>query len=275
MTNMTENSEGYGLLSETSGVERMRDTRMQRHLPLDVGFKWLAMGWRDLVRQPLLSLLYGLSITVMSAVFVALLIAVKYDYILFPAAAGFLIVGPLLAVGLYAKSRALEAGKTVTLGEMVFVRLRSGAQIFFATLLLCLLTLLWMRAAVLLYALFFGVTSFPGLPHIVGLLLNEPMGWAMLAIGTAVGGFFASFAFALSAFSIPMLLDRPTDALTAMGTSMALVWNNIWPMIAWGAIVLFLCAVGLATFMLGFIVIFPLLGHASWHAYRLVADAEA
>lgn len=271
--NMAENSENYGLLSETSGVERMRDEQMQRHLPLDIGFKWLAMGWRDIVRQPLLSLLYGLSIAALSIMFIALLVALEYDYILFPALAGFLIVGPLLGVGLYAKSRAHEAGKSITLGEMLFVKLRSGAQIFYATLLLCLLMLLWMRAAVLLYALFFGVTPFPGLSHIVDLLVNEPMGWAMLGVGTAVGGLFASFAFALSAFSIPMLLDRRTDALTAMGTSMALVWNNVAPMIAWGAIILFLSAVGVATFMVGFIVIFPLLGHASWHAYRMVADA--
>ncbi len=271
--NMAENSENYGLLSETSGVERMRDEQMQRHLPLDIGFKWLAMGWRDIVRQPLLSLLYGLSIAVLSIMFIALLVALEYDYILFPALAGFLIVGPLLGVGLYAKSRAHEAGKSIALGEMLFVKLRSGAQIFYATLLLCLLMLLWMRAAVLLYALFFGVTPFPGLSHIVDLLVNEPMGWAMLGVGTAVGGLFASFAFALSAFSIPMLLDRRTDALTAMGTSMALVWNNVAPMIAWGAIILFLSAVGVATFMVGFIVIFPLLGHASWHAYRMVADA--
>ena len=271
---MAENSENYGLLSETSGVERTRDVRMQRNLPLDVGFKWLAMGWRDRMRQPLLSLLYGLSIAILSALFVGLLITFEYDYILFPALAGFLIVGPLLGVGLYAKSRAFEAGRTATLSEMIFPKLNSGAQIFYATLLLSLLTLLWMRAAVLLYALFFGVTPFPGLPHIVELLLNEPMGWAMLGVGTAVGGLFASFAFALSAFSIPMLLDRRTDALTAMGTSMALVWNNVWPMITWGAIILLLCAVGLATFFFGFILIFPLLGHASWHAYRMVADKE-
>lgn len=271
---MTENREGYGLLSETSGVERTRDERMQRHLPLDVGFTWLAKGWRDLVRQPLLSLLYGLGVTIASVIFVGLLVLLEYDYILFPALAGFLIVGPLLGVGLYVKSRALAAGRSVTLSQMLFVKLDSGAQIFFATLLLCLLTLLWMRAAVLLYALFFGVTPFPGLPHIADLLINDPRGWAMLAVGTAVGGLFASFAFAISAFSIPMLLARRTDALTAMGTSMALVWNNVWPMIMWGATILLLCAVGIATFFVGFIVIFPLLGHASWHAYRNVADAE-
>lgn len=271
---MTENGKGYGLFSETSGVERTRDERMQRHLPLDIGFTWLARGWSDLVRQPLLSLFYGLGIVIASAIFVALLVALEYDYILFPALAGFLIVGPLLGVGLYVKSRALEQGQSVTLSQMLFVKLRSGPQMFFATLLLCLLVLLWMRAAVLLYALFFGVTAFPGLSHITDLLLNQPMGWAMLVVGTAVGGLFAAFAFAISAFSIPMLLDRRTDAFTAMGTSMALVWNNLAPMIAWGAIILFLCVIGLATFLVGFIVIFPLLGHASWHAYRAVADAE-
>lgn len=271
---MSENGEGYGLLSETSGVERTHDERMQRRLPLDVGFTWLAKGWRDLVRQPFLSLFYGLGLAIASIVLVYLLIALQYDYILFPALAGFLIVGPLLAMGLYEKSRALERGATVSLNQMLFVKLRSGTQIFYAGVLLCLLTLLWMRAAVLLYALFFGVTPFPGLPHIAELLLNQPVGWAMLVVGTAIGGLFASFAFAISAFSIPMLLDRQTDALTAMGTSMALVWNNVWPMIAWGAIILFLCAVGVTTFFVGFIVIFPLLGHASWHAYRAVADAE-
>ncbi len=272
---MTENQDAYGLLSETSGIDRTRDTRMQRNLPATAGLTWLAQGWRDMVRQPLLSLSYGFGIAIISALFVGLLFLLEYDYILFPALAGFLIVGPLLGVGLYAKSRALERGETTTLSRMLFVKLGSGPQIFFAGLLLCLLTLLWMRAAVLLYALFFGVRPFPGLSHIVELLIAGPAGWFMLTVGTAIGGLFAAFAFAISAFSIPMLLDRKTDAFTAMGTSMALVWNNLAPMIVWGAIILALCLVGLATFLIGFIVIFPLLGHASWHAYRAVADVEA
>ena len=90
----------------------------------------------------------------------------------------------------------------------------------------------------------------------------------MLIVGTAVGGLFAAFSFAISAFSIPMLLDERIDALTAMGTSMALVWNNLPVMLAWGAIVLALFVLGLATGLLGLIVVFPLLGHATWHAYR-------
>lgn len=155
------------------------------------------------------------------------------------------------------------------------VRPRAGAQIFFTGLLLCLLTLLWNRAAVLLWALFFGVTVFPGLDNVVWTLLGTPYGWAMLIIGTAIGGLFASFAFAISVFSVPMLLDRPVDALTAMATSMKLVWNNLPTMIAWGAMVLVLFGLCVATGLIGMIVIFPLLGHATWHAYKALAGPEA
>ena len=148
------------------------------------------------------------------------------------------------------------------------VKPRAGAQIFFTGLLLCLLMVLWMRAAVLIYALFFGIRPFPGLDHIVYSIFTTPVGLAMLFVGTLVGGLFAAFGFAISVFSVPMLLDQRTDALTAMATSMAMVWNNLVPMIAWGAIVLALFAVSVATGLIGLIVIFPLLGHATWHAYR-------
>jgi len=102
------------------------------------------------------------------------------------------------------------------------------------------------------------------------MLFTTGTGWAMLAVGTAVGGLFAAFSFAISAFSIPMLLDENVDALTAMGSSMALVWNNLRVLLIWAAIVLVLFLLSLATAMLGLIVIYPLLGHATWHAYRAV-----
>ena len=93
----------------------------------------------------------------------------------------------------------------------------------------------------------------------------------MLAVGSAVGGLFAAFAFAISVFSVPMLLDRRVDALTAMGTSMKLVWNNLAPLLTWGFIVCLLFAICVATGLIGLILLFPLLGHATWHAYRSVA----
>jgi len=182
-----------------------------------------------------------------------------------------MVVGPLIAVGLYEKSRSLEQGRAISLARMIFVRPASGAQILFVGFIMLGLALLWMRAAVIIYALFFGWRPFPGLDHLAPMLFTTPIGWAMLAVGTAVGGVFAAFSFAISAFSVPMLLDRRTDAFTAMGTSISLVWNNRPVMITWGVIVLLLTLLGLGTGLIGLIVTFPLLGHATWHAYRTIS----
>jgi uncharacterized membrane protein len=185
-----------------------------------------------------------------------------------------MIVGPVVAVGLYQKSRAIERGDRVRLDDMLLVRGTSSGQIIFLGLLLSLLMLLWMRAAVLLYALFFGYRPFPGTDHIVQQLIGSPIGWAMLVTGTLVGGLFAVFAFAISAFSVPMLLARRLDAVTAMGLSFKFVWNNAGVMFVWGAIVAVLFAVSVATALVGLIIVFPLLGHATWHAYRAIVEPE-
>lgn len=271
---MGEADPSYWLLSETSGIGETRDPRLQRHLPILEGLRWLAAGWRDFWTRPSSSIAYGIGVFVLSVLFVWTLVGFGRDYILFPALAGFLIVAPFLAIGLYEKSRAIGAGRDIGLGAMLRVRPSAGAQIFFTGLLLCLLMLLWARAAVLLWALFFGVTAFPGLDHVVGLLFGSIYGWAMVIVGTAIGGLFAAFAFAISVFSVPMLLDRRVDALTAMAASMRLVWNNLPVMIAWGAMVLVLFALCVATGLVGMIIIFPLLGHATWHAYQAVARPE-
>src|SRR5215471_4807777 len=168
--------------------------------------KWLAQGWRDLMTQPAMSLAYGLLVFLISVGFVGGLVVLGLDYILFPAFAGFMVVGPILAVGLYEKSRRIAAHEPTRLTDMIFVKAKSGGQILFTGVLLCLLMLLWMRAAVIVYALFFGVVPFPGLGHIVPMLFTTPTGWAMLIVGSVVGGLFAAFSFAISAFSIPMLL---------------------------------------------------------------------
>jgi uncharacterized membrane protein len=248
--------------------------RWSRNLSPADAVRWLALGWNDLATRPGPSLAYGFLIFLVSSLIVGGLFRFGWDSVLFPAFAGFMVVGPILAVGLYEKSRRLAAGKPVSLSQMIFVKPKSGGQLLFAGILLCLLVITWMRAAVIIYALFFGLVPFPGLDHIAPMLFTTPTGWAMLIVGGAVGGLFAAFSFGISAFSIPMLLSRRIDALTAMGTSMALVWNNLAAMLTWGAIVLGLFLIGLATGMLGLIVVFPLLGHGTWHAYRAVA-AEA
>lgn len=247
-------------------------SKWKRDLAPSVVLDWLAAGWRDLRTDPAVSLVYGALVFLISLVIVVGLFGFGWDYILFPAFAGFMVVGPILAVGLYEKSRRLGAGQPVTLGGMIFVKPASGGQILFTGVLLCMLMLLWVRAAVIIYALFFGFRPFPGLDHVAAMLFTTGIGWAMLIVGSAVGGLFAAFALAISAFSIPMLLDERTDALTAMGRSMALVWHNLPVMLAWGAIVLGLFLVSLATWMIGLIIVFPVLGHGTWHAYQAMRD---
>ena len=245
-----------------------RETIWKRNLAPSAAFGWLDAGWRDLTNHPLESLSYGALVFLISFAIVVGLFAFGWDYILFPAFAGFMVVGPILAVGLYEKSRRIAAGEPVNLARMIYVKPKSGGQLLFTGVLLCLLMLLWMRAAVIIYALFFGLRPFPGLDHIAPMLFATPTGWAMLVVGSAVGGLFAAFAFAISAFSIPMLLSERIDAFTAMGTSTALVWNNLPVMLTWGAIVVALFLVSLATGLVALIVVFPILGHGTWHAYQ-------
>lgn len=252
-----------------------RKSPFARDLPPAAALGWLKAGWRDLTAEPGPSLAYGALVFVASVVVVAGLYLLALDYILFPALSGFMVLGPLLAIGLYEKSRRLAAGERVTLREMILVRPRAGGQVLFIGVLLAGLMLLWNRAAVLIYALFFGLQPFPGLDDVVPMLFTTLTGWAILIVGTAVGGLFAAFSFAISVFAVPMMLERRIDALTAMGTSMAMVWSNLPVMIAWGALVAGLFAAGVLTALVGLIVVFPLLGHATWHLWVTMRSDEA
>lgn len=250
-------------------------TDWRRAMPPAAAFGWLKAGWRDLVQHPGPSFAYGLLVSVTSFGVIAGIFRFGHDYILFPALSGFLVVAPIAAIGLYEKSRCLAAGRPATLSAMMFVKARSGGQILFVGLLLCLLMLLWMRAAVLLYALFFGLQPFPGLNDILPLLIHSRTGWALLTVGSLIGGLFAAFSFAISVFAIPRLLDERTDALTAMGQSMAMVWNNLPVMLVWALIVVSLFALSAATGLIGLILVFPLLGHATWHAFLAMRAPRA
>jgi uncharacterized membrane protein len=243
---------------------------LKRNLAPGAAWQWLAAGWRDLWVQPATSLAYGVAVFVVSAAIVELLFAFGWDYILFPALAGFMVIGPLLAMGLYEKSRRIAAGEPFNLFNMLIVRTASPGQLLFTGVLLLLLMLLWMRAAVIVYALFFGLLPFPGLDHVAHTLFTTTTGWALLVVGSAIGALFASFSFAISVFSVPRMLEEEVDALTAMGTSMAMVWNNLPVVLTWGAIVLVLFLLSLASGLLGLIVVFPLLGHGTWHAWRAI-----
>lgn len=254
---------------------RLRATaRFARNLPRGAALGWLAAGWADLRDRPAQSLLYGLAVLALSACVILGLIRADLPWLIFPALSGFLVVGPLLAIGLYEKSRRRHGDAPATLAQMLLVRPASGGQLLFAGLLSCLLVMLWLRAADLLYALFFGMLPFPGFDHILAQLLTTPRGWALILTGSAIGGLFAAFAMAISLFSIPMLLERRVDALTALGTSFAITTQNLRAVLPWGVIVTLGFVLATATGLLGLIVIFPLLGHGTWHAWVALRPPE-
>ena len=227
--------------------------------------RWLSQGWADFKRRPFFGISYGLAFMIISYLTIGGLFATGLEWMLGPALAGAMLVGPILATGLYRESRrqtALAEG-----ADAPERRKLNFSQVALIGAVLMTMLLIWIRSAVLIYALFFGLTPFPGIWETITILLLTPTGLTMLAVGSAVGGLFAAFVFAISAFSIPMMIDKDVDAFTAMGSSFVAVTRNFWPMVKWGMIISLLFGLGLATGLIGMIIIFPVLGHATWHAY--------
>lgn len=240
----------------------------------DAPWAWLAAGWRDLSKVPRISLAYGLLFAGVSGALTWGLFRLDLQHLLMPMAAGFMLVGPMLAVGLYETSRRLSENQAVGLRQALFVTTRSPAQLAFLGALLMLMLLAWVRIAQLIYALFFGLSDFPGFEQSVHLVFFTPEGLGMLAIGSAIGGAIAVGVFTVAVFAVPMLMVREMDAVSAMIASVAAVRANFWPMLVWGWLIVVLTGVGIVTLYVGLIVTFPLLGHATWHAYRHVIDGR-
>ena len=236
-------------------------------------WRWLEAGWRDLWRRPGISLTYGLAVVIVSYLIVGCLIYFDAAFMFLPLGAAFMLIGPMLAVGLYEASRRYTAGESVTLGSIVFVAVKSPVQLGYVGILLMLFLLAWVRIATLIFALFFGL-GFPPLDELFQTLFFTLDGLAFLAVGTTVGAILAFTAFAISAISIPMLLEREVDAVSAILASILVVRDNFGVMLLWAWLIALITAGGLVTLFLGLLVTFPLIGHATWHAYRdLVAPA--
>lgn len=234
-----------------------------RKLSATAPLTWLQLGWRDMTRAPRLSLFYGILLTLLSTCIAVLTWQLGLIALYLGLASGFVFIGPFLAMGLYSTSYQLETGRRPTLS----FSLSEGRAHLRDTLVLgiCLLIvlLLWARAATILNV--FRPAS--GLPTWRALV-------PFFGIGSAVGAVFASIIFAATAFSLPMLLDRRTDAITGVVTSINATLRNKAAMAVWGTIIMLAVAAGFATMLLGFVVLLPLIGHATWHAYRATIDAS-
>jgi uncharacterized membrane protein len=230
--------------------------------------RWLALGWRDFLRAPGIGLFYGAAFMLMGWALAAVYRNAP-AYVL-ALAAGFLLMGPILCLGLYRVSQQLERGERPNFGgSLLAFESRLGPLAIFGFVLL-VLEMLWGRATLVVFAV-----SFDGMPDFKGSLLAllDPANLSFIVAWLAVGAVFAGLIFAVSVISIPMLLDRPVDAITAGLSSLRLVLTQPGVMLLWGALITLLVTAAMLPWFAGLVVVAPLIGHASWHAYRAaVAD---
>jgi uncharacterized membrane protein len=230
---------------------------------------WLALGWRDFRRAPAIGLFYGGCFVIMA--WALLEVYANAPAYVLALAAGFLLAGPFLCMGIYQVSEQLELGNRPSFVDSVLAWRRKTDTLAIFGFVLLVLELLWGRASLVVFVL-----SFDGMPDFKGSLLAllDPKNLGFIVAYLAVGGVFAALIYAISVVSIPMILDRRTDAITAGLTSVRLVLDQPAVMIGWGALITLLVVLAMLPWFIGLFVVGPVLGHASWHAYRSAVAGE-
>ncbi|MGF1561076.1 MAG: DUF2189 domain-containing protein [Geminicoccaceae bacterium] len=263
-------------MAETDSVAVVHiDPPVIRRIETDQPWKWLIAGWEDMRNNMALSLGYGAVMAIVGYALTFGLYSIGWYYLILPLAGGFLIMGPVLATGLYEMSRERQLGNSVEFGDVISAFTRNPSQILLMGVALLVLFIFWARVAALLFMLYFG-TEPPSFADLFRETFLSVSSIPFVVLGTAIGGVFAAAAFAISAISIPMLLDRPEqNAMMAMITSITAVRANWQAMALWAGLIGVFTAFGLVTLYIGLVVTLPLIGHATWHAYKDLVRAPA
>jgi uncharacterized membrane protein len=230
----------------------------------------LAQGLRDFQALPLYGLAFGALYTAGGILIVLFLTAFGMVYLTYPLAAGFALIGPFVAIGLYEVSRRREAGEPVSFAA-IWSTVKSRGEIGWMAFVTLFFFVIWMYQVRLLIALLLGLNaSFSSLREFVTMVLTTNEGLLFLAIGNLDGAVLSLILFSLTVVSFPLLLDRDVDFVTAMVTSVRAVVTSPLPMIGWAAVIVMLLIVSVIPYFLGLLVTLPVLGHATWHLYRRI-----
>lgn len=245
------------------------DTPRVRNVSYSAPLRWLAAGASDLRRAAPMSLAYGVGFAVFG--FVATSLAWDRPHLVTALASGFFLVAPILAMGFYETSRRMSLGEEPGYRDAWRAWTRNPESIGLFGLVLALMIIAWERMSAILFGLFFG-GSLPDAQSLLDAVLfaGEHLGFLAAYIG--IGAVFAAFAFALAAVTVPMLIDRNSDVVTAMMTSIKAVAANPVAMLLWAGLIVTLVAVGIATFFIGLVITLPVVAHASWNAYRALVE---
>lgn len=228
----------------------------------------LALGLRDFQAAPRYGLFLGGFCALTGIAIVATLYAMGMPYLAYPIGAGFALVCPFLAAGLYEVSRRLETGESLSASE-VWQRVKSRSEIRWMGFMTVFVLVMWMYQVRFLMAIFLGYSGMDAsLSGFVQTLLTTTNGILFLLIGNAVGAILATILFSLSVVSFPLVLDRDVDFVTAMITSVRAVSKNPLPMLLFAVIIAVLLLISALIGFLGLFIALPVLGHATWHLYR-------
>jgi len=245
-----------------------------RKVPFDAPYSWLAASWRDMGRVPRVSLAYGAIFAIAGVLLSFGLTAVGLQSMILVLAAGFILVGPMIAAGLYETSRRLERSEPVSLASTLRAGFFERGQLAYMGLLLMLIYLAWVEIALLLFMLFLGPQPMPPLEAFVPTLLLTPRGLGLLTVGTGVGMALAATVFAVSAVAVPLLMVERVDVVTAALTSISACRKNPKAMALWAALIAGAMLLGFVTLFFGLVIMFPLIGHATWHAFRDLVERD-
>ncbi len=232
-----------------------------------------AAGLRDFFQAPLFGLFFGGFYALGGLLAVAFVARLDMHYMIYPLAIGFPLVGPFVAVGIYEVSRSLQDGRPLSWsGVLTTVWRQKGRELSIMAFVTLFIMWMWMYQVRLLVALFLGFRSFSTLDGFIYTVLNTSDGLRFLTAGHLVGALLYTVLFSVTVVSIPLLLDREVDFVTAIITSIKAVLTNPLVMMVWGLFVLALTGLALLPAFLGLFIVLPILGHATWHLYQRVVE---
>lgn len=232
-------------------------------------FRWLKLGWQDITQAALPSLLHGLIVVVLCA---AVLLATQWQWeLVIIAASCFLLTGPFLATGLYAVSHSLEEGQRPNLRKAIIAWRHGGKCLFRFCLLLLTACAVWAIVSLMLFQLFVDVQIADPKAFLRYVLTRHD---GLFVLWLISGGLISALTFAITVISMPLLVDRDVSTWVAIRTSVRAVSENPFTMVWWATAILLLTGISFATGLLGFLLLYPLMGHASWHVYRDLVDAD-
>ncbi len=255
------------LIRQGGGV-RLPYAGLVRRLQIDQPFIWVIGGWRDFFAPPAASLAYGAIFVVIGVGLTQALIRAHMIYMLLPLISGFMLLGPVLAVGLHAMGREQENNLRPSLANALLAWRSNPGPILNAALAFLLLFLVWLRLSQLLFALTVPYAAGLDVHDLGRALLYTASGQTFVVLFVLLGAVMAVIAFACGAFTLQIMLDRDVGLAEAVSISVTAVWMNVEAMAYWAAILVVLVAAGFMLAYVGLAVTLPIAGRASWRAYR-------